>query len=1417
MATATAAAAESPRPPEVGDEAHSGGEEERPRDDDDDRPRDDRHLDDVRSDRSVDSEYTYETVEDSDDEEDGGRGKGSKAAGGGGTGGGGWFGFLRRGRRRGGGKGEEDDEEERSEGEEEEISEEESEVEEGEGAGATEAEATGRDDEGGDDEGEGGDASSSSDDGRHDHPLLAPSPVPSSKASLAVPTEHSAEEAALMAEAIRRVQDRIASNGGNLYGALDPADKKLVDDLRGVDDPKTIEEAAARSAEGGAGEKEAAREEPAQSRGESLPTGEEGASASRTEEEGEESEGGEEAEAEYSEDEEEDDDERPTLEERRSLLSLAAEHDRVDVLQELLGAKGGGGGGPGGGGADEDDVDARGGLRATLLAGVSYDDFARKRAPGAVGIFRPLGFLSAGVVARVTGQGAISTREEPDVYHRGFRARFRGRGGWATVGPSLARALPLAVHLSGRRFAFRRGADAVRHVARDASEASCASSLRSRVRAIFAMRIAPVRSFPRPLRPLLPFSCDRGGCASGARTFGAAHIAPRAQSTAVSPRSEPRRGPTLEEPFGGCCEEVVFLRITSPGRLSAVPGAHRVAENAEGRHESQSAPADEPFVPPPLHVAVAHGSVGAASCLLRIGADPSLRPIAPPAYLGKSASGRGGGGSPFQRTGSARSAGTEGDRNYRKYHDATAWELAFGSAVAVEDEGDGGDRDADDGDPGETEAEGGRRGWFGFGKAKQRANEPDRAEAPAEPLPGAVDGKRRRIKKRSPLNLPPSKVEGIRHAFLSEALRAIGSDEADRLTQLLDAGVEVDAEVGGKCLGEWARDMDAEGCRGALEERGAAVDGTVVGAAAEKKENLDESKADESAEADGEEGEGAVPDARSVDDSSPADPQLAPEVVDERLAGLSAADVKSLALEARHLLPQLTACRDDLAAEVRICRSLLDDADASSAGGGRGLNSASLLDLVRSLKAQRAAAEEASREWRKAWEEREDELDFFWEEVLDDRTRAELGPILARTDNEDVVATESHLVHVDSGATGGWGKLFAEADDEVRGLRTEISALAEESARLTREVGDRGMGGALGLTRSLREEVRGAEEALRAAREGEARCRRKIEIIQKRLGYLPGYDDDPERGEGYDRGQDRREDRPERRAEPRPVPGHPVSHPADRPGQSHEDTEPTSHAGGVDKEAKTGTEGPRLQEVVRLEGARERRPGPEAGRGGPSPPRAEPVSADIDREGRATPKTNGEGRPTIAVERDEVDDYGSCEIPSSNSLLDEEVSEGVKVQKSDAEEPHGSGLDVSEDDTGNVATEEAIDNSRDMVDKAESEAREAVIEERGGSPVGELRHAKPPAESSCDPSKPTLNGTDSHASARSAKPSAAIAEGASTAIVIHDPDYARAGSLSSQIWDILRMIVGLGRVVPPSRSGSYHDVSPEDNPHIMIV
>ena len=80
-------------------------------------------------------------------------------------------------------------------------------------------------------------------------------------------------------------------------------------------------------------------------------------------------------------------------------------------------------------------------------------------------------------------------------------------------------------------------------------------------------------------------------------------------------------------------------------------------------------------------------------------------------------------------------------------------------------------------------------------------------------------------------------------------------------------------------------------------------------------------------------------------------------------------------------------------------------------------------------------------------------------------------------------------------------KRFIEVDNQTSSLRTSIANLAEESAKYTAEIEQHGMSGALSLTKSLRGEVKEMETKLNEARMGEGVCRRKIEIIQGRLGH----------------------------------------------------------------------------------------------------------------------------------------------------------------------------------------------------------------------------------------------------------------------------------------------------------------------------
>jgi len=141
---------------------------------------------------------------------------------------------------------------------------------------------------------------------------------------------------------------------------------------------------------------------------------------------------------------------------------------------------------------------------------------------------------------------------------------------------------------------------------------------------------------------------------------------------------------------------------------------------------------------PPLHVAISFGSTNATSCLLRMGANPSIRPN-------------------IQELGL--------DKAWSKFDGVTAWELAFGRESNTKQHV--------------------TSSWFGTAAA------------------GTF----------KPLDMAPSKREGIRHAFTAEALRSIGADEQDRLEQLLDSGMPADIDIGGRTLHGWCIEMGATNCQ----------------------------------------------------------------------------------------------------------------------------------------------------------------------------------------------------------------------------------------------------------------------------------------------------------------------------------------------------------------------------------------------------------------------------------------------------------------------------------------------------------------------------------------------------------------------------------------------------------------------------
>ncbi|KAL7436527.1 hypothetical protein ACHAXM_005242 [Skeletonema potamos] len=755
------------------------------------------------------------------------------------------------------------------------------------------------------------------------------------------------------------------------------------------------------------------------------------------------------------------------------------------------------------------------------------------------------------------------------------------------------------------------------------------------------------------------------------------------------------------------------------------------------------------FVPPPLHAAVAHGSVNAASCLLRMGADPSLRPIVPSPYLSRK----------YQPSSSSSPSSTqrrklsmEEDRNYKKYHDMSAWELAFGSIVVLEN---GDDIDAEEEEKEEEEDVGvtKKRGWFGFGGGHHHKKDEDEVVVTIQQQDS--NGKQRIVRRRQPLNIAPNKLEGIRHAFTAEALRAIGADEVDRLKQLLDSGMDSEMEVAGKTLVSWAVEMEANGCCKLLR-----VDDIKMGEEdVSSPDDLDGGRSPVMVTNSTSNGMAhTTPSTKPAngDQSTAVSQKSIAAIHDERLAGLSHKDILTLIQENENLIPALTTCRDELAEEASACQNILRDIQAS--GGRGGLSSKSLLDLVHSLKERRRDLEEGVKNWQHAWEEREDELDFFWEEVLNDEWREHLAQSGVLDNLSDTLSAPT-LPRYANASIADLTRRFCEVDNRVKNLRSSIASLAEECARYQAEVQRAGMSGALSLTKSLREELKEMESQLSEAKSGEAMCRRKIELIQERLNNSARDEPVQEHVQNNDC-----VDAEEHRYESNDSP------PA---GQGQKDVSNVTYD-FVEKELMEGTA---YAEAFMRRGMERECFLDEY----------EEDDRNASKECAASYECDHDVSESIENEAavlDEGEEQSGFVVVNDSNEVTSETDENVPVEKQG-----GANVVNNDDDDVTIPSEmQEIEAATDTPHSDNGQSHKigtAVCEQKEKTASNDLFNAPIRAP---DSALDTL------------KPSDALQSGMSTALVVRQPT-GRPG-LSLQIWDLIRRIVGLGRTRTQSESST---------------
>jgi hypothetical protein len=295
---------------------------------------------------------------------------------------------------------------------------------------------------------------------------------------------------------------------------------------------------------------------------------------------------------------------------------------------------------------------------------------------------------------------------------------------------------------------------------------------------------------------------------------------------------------------------------------------------------------------PPLHLAITFGSVNATVALLRMGADPSIRPDV----------------DEFLQQQKDQPDDSKVDiPHIKRFHDTSAWELAFGNELYDE-----------------SIMAKKSNSWF-FGSSSSSSS---------ITMDGTSSSKRRRNKGKSdtaistrvikPVDMPPSKREGVRHAFTAEALRSVGADEVHRLEQLMNSGMPATIDIGGKDLYAWAVEMGALKCEELLRPTEAA-----------KYDDADH--ADDDNQLTEEEESDIMSNTQNGDDRKTKQSTF----VVHRPTEETVPQLNNRLDELESLAAALSTCLDNLAEEVSVCHGLL------LMGGG----ATALASHVKSLKA----------------------------------------------------------------------------------------------------------------------------------------------------------------------------------------------------------------------------------------------------------------------------------------------------------------------------------------------------------------------------------------------------------------------------------------------------------------------------------
>jgi len=429
---------------------------------------------------------------------------------------------------------------------------------------------------------------------------------------------------------------------------------------------------------------------------------------------------------------------------------------------------------------------------------------------------------------------------------------------------------------------------------------------------------------------------------------------------------------------------------------------------------------------PPLHVAIATSSTGAVNCLLRMGADPSIRPVV------------------LYSDNLEKLQHLNNKTNWNLLHNVSAWELAFGSNEKYNQE----------------EAKSyKKKAWY---SKLVEDNENTDVDVSLQEDSNNM----------SCIDIMPSKLEGIKNAFLSEALRAIGSDEVNRLRELLDSGLSATTNVGGKNLLEWCAEMNVVGCTEILKHKVTSTHNindkeTLVS----KATHTNETPASSNTECD------------EISEVSCIQMKKSQE------------NYKLQLEESESLVAELSSILDNIAEEVSITQSLIYH---------RGASNSALLLQVRSLKESRSTKDEEISEWEVKLFEVESELTtvkkLWTNQGRDIEKLPNENAVNCKVEfNSELSATSPKNYCTEKNETASeMSTKLALNRSKVKNLRSSISDLGLEYERNMAKVENIGLSCVVKLSRNLREEVHEKENKL----ENIKRCHATVHSNVKMIRYL---------------------------------------------------------------------------------------------------------------------------------------------------------------------------------------------------------------------------------------------------------------------------------------------------------------------------